>query len=437
MTLPSEPLELSAAVERIRASGVLGEARLRRLFDYLVDTSLAGKSPKEIAIAIDVFDKNANYDVSQDALVRVYIHKLRKALESFHDDPANKTVANVQIPRGEYRLVVLPVPEAAVDAQAGPEVAAAPDPNIQAIVPPLPMQPPFRRHSARLPWLLCAVLGLCLTVSSVYIFWPPPKPGYLDKVRADSIWSTLLADDRPLMIVVGDYYLIGESDSSMEIKRLVREYSVNSPNDLDNFLKLHPEDAERYMDVGLRYVPTSTAYALADVMPVLNSGKHRVMIATMSEVSASTLKTHNIVYIGYLSGLGNLGELVFAGSHFAIGDSYDEVRDKSSNRLYISQTASENRGELKRFGESAPYRDYGFFSTFRGPGGNYIVVIAGTRDEGVRQTAEVFTNPEKLKEIPRQGAAGTSFDALLEVSALDGVNLTGKLLVESKRDVVR
>jgi len=54
------------------------------LFDYLAEKSLAGQSPKEIAIAIDVFAKTADFDVSQDAPVRVYIHKLRKALDDFY-----------------------------------------------------------------------------------------------------------------------------------------------------------------------------------------------------------------------------------------------------------------------------------------------------------------------------------------------------------------
>ena len=70
---------------RVQASGVLGEARLRKLFDYLAGRAVAGLSAKEIEIAVDVFGKDANFDVSQDALVRVYIHKLRKLLEEFYD----------------------------------------------------------------------------------------------------------------------------------------------------------------------------------------------------------------------------------------------------------------------------------------------------------------------------------------------------------------
>ena len=88
------PEEFKQAVERVQASGVLGEARLRALFDYLAGKTLDGQSPKEIAIAIDVFGKTSEFDVSQDALVRVYIHKLRKALAG----------TELLIPRGEYRL---------------------------------------------------------------------------------------------------------------------------------------------------------------------------------------------------------------------------------------------------------------------------------------------------------------------------------------------
>jgi hypothetical protein len=72
--------------------------------------------------------------------------------------------------------------------------------------------------------------------------------------------------------------------------------------------------------------------------------------------------------------------------------------------------------------------------SLRGPGGNPIVVISGTRDEGVEQTAETFTSSKKLQDLARPADATLPFEALLEVSAFDGVNLSGKLLVQSKRD---
>src|SRR6202789_1174467 len=103
---PAEDADaLRQEVNRGQASGVLGEARLRRMFDYLAEKSLAGQSPKEIAIAMDVFGKSTDFDVSQDALVRVYIHNLRKALEEFYAS-SDQSGTKLHIPRGEYRLKV-------------------------------------------------------------------------------------------------------------------------------------------------------------------------------------------------------------------------------------------------------------------------------------------------------------------------------------------
>jgi hypothetical protein len=401
---------LEQETRRVQASGVLGEAKMRRLFDYLAARSLAGESPKEITLAIEVFGKGPDFEVSQDALVRVYVHKLRRTLEEFYAAKGGQDVTPLHIPRGEYRLTL--------------NTAAKPQPKQSR-----------RWLSRSAGFTALAALGggaLALIIVFGVQRWQAPRTE-LDRARTNPIWSALLNDDRPLMVVVGDYYLIGETDQSMEVKRLIREYSVNSKSDLDNYVQQHPEVADRYMDVGLRYLPTSTAFALRNVMPVLGTGRRHVSLSVMSDVTPAALKSADIVYIGYLSGLGILERLVFSGSRFAIGGSYDELVDNKTKHLYISQTASQNIGLPQSTGKEPAYRDYGFFSSFRGPGGNLIVVISGTRDEGVRQTAETFTNPEKLEELGAQADAALPFEALLEVSALDGVNLSGKVLLQSKR----
>jgi hypothetical protein len=283
-----------------------------------------------------------------------------------------------------------------------------------------------------------AVLGaagvLTFAVAIAFgVLWLKTPRSDLARVRASPIWSAIIHDDRPIMIVVGDYYLIGETDNSMEVKRLIREYSVNSKSDLDNFIAQHPELADRYMDVGMRYLPIAAASALRDVVAVLAPENRRIVVTRMSDVEASSLKSSDIVYIGYLSGMGMMQDLIFAGSRFAVGESYDEVIDRQTRRTYISQTGSQVMAPSPS-GRETPYNDYGLFAKFLGPGGNSIIVLSGTRDEGVQQTAEAFTSPQKLQEFARQTDVALPFEALLEVSAYDGVNLSGKLLVESKRD---
>ena len=70
----------------------------------------------------------------------------------------------------------------------------------------------------------------------------------------------------------------------------------------------------------------------------------------------------------------------------------------------------------------------------QGPGGNTIIVVAGTRDEGVSQTAEAFTSLQKLNELGRQTDLTLPLEALIEVSAFNGTNLAGNLLVQSNRN---
>jgi hypothetical protein len=410
---PAEDAEaLRLEVDHVQASGVLGEARLRRMFDYLAERSLAGQSPKEIAIAIDVFGKSPDFDVSQDALVRVYIHKLRKALDEYYSSAGNGRGAELHIPRGEYRLKV----------------------SAKAPVVVIPAPPPRSPRLSNAHRITAALIGAAVLVGA-FVLWLWTPRSDLERVRASPIWSALLKDDRPIIIVVGDYYLIGETDDSMGVNRLIREYSVNSKNDLDHYVQEHPELADRYMDVGLRYLPISTAFALRDVMVVLAPQNRRITVSKMSDIEPSSLKSADIVYIGYLSGMGMLQDLIFAGSRFSVGDSYDEVFDKRTRLSYVSEIGSDIMDPPQPTGKEKTYHDYGVFEKIRGPGGNTIVVISGTRDAGVTQTAEAFTSAQKLKDLEQKNDVRLPIEALLEVSAVNGVNLNGKLLAQSNRDL--
>jgi hypothetical protein len=417
---PDEAEVLRIEVERIQVSGVLGEARQRRLFDYLAEKSLAGQSPKEIAIAMDVFGKSVDFDVSQDALVRVYIHNLRKALEEFYaaSDPSP---TKLHIPRGDYRLKVSASASASASATASASAVAAPE---------------SRRKNRRIRLSSAAALLAAATLMGVgVVAWLRIPQSDLDRVRASPIWSSVLKDDRPIMIVVGDYYLIGESDDSMGVNRLIREYSVNSKNDLDHYVQEHPEFADRYMDVGLRYLPISTAFALRDVMVVLAPENRRITVNKMSDIEPGSLKSADIVYIGYLSGMGMLQDLVFAASRFSVGDSYDEVFDKKTRVSYVSEIGSDIMDPPQPTGKEKTYHDYGIFEKIRGPGGNTILVISGTRDAGVTHTAEAFTSAQKLEELKHKSDIRLPVEALLEVSSVDGVSLNGKVLAQSNRDL--
>jgi hypothetical protein len=396
--------QLAARADRIRASGLLGRSgQLSRLFDYLVECSVQGKSPKEIDIAVEALGRGAEFDVTQDAVVRVYVHKLRRRLEEFYGGPGSEESERIVIARGEYRLSL--------------------EPNEAAIAKPL-VAAPVEHPTSIKKWLIGA-LAVSLIVNMVLLglarFRQQPVDAAVARVRANPIWAPILGDDLPIVIVVGDYYIFGETDESMNVKRMIREFEINSHRELEQYTQDHPEVADRYMDLGLTYLPTSVAPALRELMPVLASAGKRVRVVLASEMTPDLLTRADIIYVGYLSGMGMLRRLIFAGSQFAIGDTYDELIDRKTGHHYVSQSSSLWRGDPS-------YRDYGYFSTFAGSNGNRVVVVAGTRDVALANTAEAITHPESMQRLAGQSSSHRDFEALYEVYGMEGTNVDSKLL---------
>jgi hypothetical protein len=250
----------------------------------------------------------------------------------------------------------------------------------------------------------------------------------LRALRANPIWEPLLADDVPITIVVGDYYLLGEADESGSVRRLVREFFINSHSDFLEYAELDPQLTQKYRNLNLTYLPTSSAFALQDIAPILGRRK-RVSVTMMSSLDVSLLRSTHVIYVGFISGLGVLGDPVFAASRISPGGSFDELVDSRTNTTYLS-TAMPLRG-----GDSS-FRDYAYFSTFEGPSGHRVLVIAGTRDTGVRQMGEILSQPATLDELTQRAGQVRQFESLYEIYGVAHATIKAKLLFASPmRDV--
>jgi hypothetical protein len=401
---------LRTQADAIRASGILGRSSLtQRLFDFLIECSLQDKVPKEIEVAIDAFGRGDDFDVSQDAVVRVYIHKLRRKLEEFYAGPGKQEARRIIIPRGEYRLAIAPNQSAPV---AEPDLA----------VDPPPAAPRWYRWAG-------ALLGVSVLVNILLVLLGPVGVGKpadpLTEVRSSALWSPLLDDDLPIYVVTGDYYIFGEVDQFLLVTRLIRDFNINSRDDFERALQEDPSLANKYQDMNLAYLPTASAFALRDVMPVLALANRRVHVVMASDVNADLLKSGHIIYIGYFSGMATLREVVFAGSRLMTGESFDELYDRTTGTSYVSDVGSE-QGRLK-------YRDYGYVSTFPGPNGNQFVILAGTRDIAVMRTAEISTQAGALREL-RSQRPENAFEALYEVYGFGRTDIDAKLVFTAPLD---
>jgi hypothetical protein len=398
--------EFLLEVERIRASGALGRSvQLARLFDFLVACHAAGRVPKEVEVAIDCFDRHPGAESSQDATVRATAHKLRRRLEEFYRDAGESP--RLTIPRGEYRLVLNPA--ATSGEAAGPLDGGRP-------------RFTFREK------VVAAVALLAVAVAIVAVLWggqqrQADRP--LAALRASPLWAPVLDDGLPLQLVLGDYYIFGERDLHGGIRRLVREFDINSRRDLERRIGTDPEAADLYVDMNLGYLPTSSAQALREVLPVVMASGKPVILTLASELDPATLKGTHVIYLGYLSGLGMLEDMVLSASRYSLGGSYDELIDSVTGEARISEAGMPPLPGVR-------YRDYAYVAALKGPGGHAHLVIAGMRDVGLMHAAEAAVDAAHLQELGRRLDGEGPFEALYEVHGLNGLNVQGELLEASR-----
>lgn len=410
--------EANAPQDRIRdeaakilASGALGRSKsYARLLEFLVECTLEGRTPKEHEIATSVFNRGPDFDPGQDSMVRVYAHHLRQKLDNYYATAGRGSGSRIVVPKGEYRVALVPNES---DEAADAAISEA--------------------DTRRVGWRAAALVAALACVVGVALGWWLAErhnaPTADELVAASEIWAPILDDETPTLIVVGDYYIFGELDEVGNVTRLIRNFSINSRKDLDEYLMFDP-DAGNYIDLDLTYLPRSTAFALRDILRVLYTSEKPVHIASMSDLDAEDLRDNHILYVGYISALDKLRNFVFDGSGLAVGETFDEVIVKETGKLYVSggglPSASRN------------YLDYGLFATFPGPAGNQMMIVAGTRDAGVMQTAYAVASlrhVRKLEEAAPETAAGEapSFEVLYEVSGLDRTNLDATIVYVGER----
>lgn len=401
------PLELTELCQRIIASGVLGRSKhYAAMLEYLVQCSIAGKSPKEIELAIDVLGRGEDFDVSADSAVRVYVHQLRKKLASYYENQEGEAEFQIVIPRGKYTLMATPV---------------------QASTPSLvqqaqPLSPRFTLNTG----LLLAVI-LLLSANLFYQFAQieDESDEVLQVVASHPVWGSVLSDTQPILLVMGDYYIFGELNANGNIARMVRDFNVNSSSDLEDLQFSDIEHTENYLDLDLSYMPEGSAFALAKILPILHRSGKSVNITMMSDLTMADIRSNHIVYIGYISALEKLTAMTFAGSGLQIGRSYDELFNVRTAEYYTSDAGLPEEGE--------PFRDYGLFSTFPASTDTQVILIAGMRDAGLMHTAQALSDSETLDDLvvaidSDTDEAIASFEALYEVHGIDRLNFDANLV---------
>lgn len=385
---------LKLAVEKICASGALGRSpTYAKLLEYLAEASESGVICSEVSLAIDVFNKGEDFDVTSDSTVRVYVHNLRQKLNNYYEQTGKEDSVRLSIPKGAYRLTI-------EHTSSGVKTEKTNH---------LPL-------TSGKSGFIYAALGFILALPIVYFASiKNHAEQHLVSEEQSLFWGGMLSDDKPIMIVIGDYYIFGENTQYGDI-RLVREFDINSEADLRRAINQNQDDTadtSSRFDMGLSYLPRGSAYALSRIQENLARTHKKARVTVMSEFDAEDLRSNHIIYLGYLSGLSVLESYTFSASRFDIGFSYDELIDGSTQYRYTS--------DLIEAEEDRNFVDYGILSSYPNGEGHQIVVVAGTRDAGLMEMSDIAVAPSVLKYM---GLDIENHGPLISLFEVYGFNLT-------------
>ncbi|MEX0739005.1 MAG: hypothetical protein WD071_06670 [Pseudohongiella sp.] len=405
--------DLQTLKQRIVDSGVLGRSPVYvKLLDYLLSCAEEGRQPKEFEIAVDVLDRDSSFDVTRDSVVRVYIHQLRKRLEKYYARIEPDADYRIVIPKGQYIITL--------EAKRQDTPPATPEDST--------------RRTPRRYVLPLTALVLLLLIGNVWQWWHAARPAALDQISetlTHPMWQQLVDDELPILLVMGDYYIFGELDEDGRVNRMVRDFFINSSEDLSSLFMQDSTLQDYFRDLDMSYMPEGSADAMLQIAPILRASGKRVRVTMMSRLKTSDLRDNHIVYIGYISALDKLNNLYFQTSGLLPGRTFDELYVKQSQQLFTSTAGLPQQGQ--------PFRDLALLATWPGANQNQFVLITGTRDAGLMHAAHVAASLDQLQTLDNADTvnpvtSAISHEALFEVYGIDRMNFEANLLYHQPLD---
>jgi len=385
-----------------------GSDRSREFLLFIVDKALAGQFEdlKERVLGVELFGRNASYDTSDDAIVRVTASDVRRRLLRYYSEAGAKSEFRIEIPVGSYipefqRVAEPVIPELQVAARVLTPVAVVPA-----------VRTSYRPPRAALWGLAGFLIGLAV--------W-----GLGSKVIATRAnlrqqpWATILNPEHGLRIVMSDTELI-TMQNLLDYNLSLSDYANQKyvPNNITM-----SDDLRRVVQT-YRGVTTGTAgVAISlNIARLAFAGNQQVSVVPARGMQLRDFKTdENFVLIGsprsnpWVNLLQDSLDLQFL---------YDSVLHQE---FIVNKRPKP--GEPARYLPSArggaTGQAYGIIAFLANPGQNgHILFLAGSSSEATEAAAKLALNETQLRQtLQAAGLKGRDFrpfEILLRVETMAG-----------------
>ncbi|MCX6142452.1 MAG: helix-turn-helix domain-containing protein [Ignavibacteriales bacterium] len=336
--------------------------RYRDLLQYLVEESIAGRSPKETTIGIQLFGKDASFNSKEDATVRVYINNLRKKLDHYYLTSEKPHAQKLSIPVGHYKVEFISSAEK-VD------------------------HPSMRKGT--MTYALIA-LGFIASFTLGYFTSKSPHADAHVGTPPNPLWNDFIKPNgRPTLIVVGDHYFLRERGKTGTYSRIT---SINSPEDYRQAIATDPEFAKRYEPSDFTYLRPGALYGLTQILSIIRNSPNGYSIKLASQFTIGDFNSNNVIFLGPLKTLFSFQKFVHIFKiEYSVAPPSIRVRGEKGDSLHEFSIGDQRGGMYEK--------DIAVVAKAAGPEGSTILMLLGFAETGTIEASNAACNNQLFNAI--------------------------------------
>jgi hypothetical protein len=361
--------------------------RYRDLLQYLVEESIAGRTPKEVTIGMRLFGKDASFNSKDDATVRVYMNNLRKKIEHYYFTCSKPYSHKLSIPVGHYKVEFIPSAEKS-------EPAA---------------QPVRSRLYAFIALGVAAAFIFGYFTHSVFQskneHFKPPNPIWNDFIKPNG---------RPTLVIFGDYFFLREHGSSSDYYRNIR---INSPEDYRLIVSQDPNFAKKYDQNDFTFLRPSAPWGLSHILPILQNSSNSYSFKLASQFTVGDFKSSNIVFLGSFKTLFHFQKFLHIFRlEYTIAPSSFKILGASGDSAHQFSPATLHAGNYEK--------DFAIVAKGAGPDGSVLMMLLGFSETGVIEAVRAACDPELGKTLENRYAVQPAQDPFYFTLVLSAEGMT-------------
>ena len=394
--LPPPDEEVRRQLERLLSSQQFRSSkRCQHLLRHITERTLGGDggSLKERTLGVEVFGRPADYDTSQDPVVRATAAEIRKKLAQYYQETGHEHETRIDLLSGGY------IPEFhAGNGNGWHTPALEPEPQLH----------PGQAHRIR---LIAVATGVVLLVAAIGLAAARWRPTSLDR-----FWAPVLQAQGPVLISVGQpvvYNLLSTVDQDRLQATPIDPSKDGGPPPLGNI------SGKQLVVLRDRYFALGDAVCLAKMAALLEKRGKPYRIRGEGATSSSDLREASAVLIGAFDNQWTLR----AASQLR----FTFVKDDAHQTDFVRDRSHPERTDWKLTG-AWPYwnvpNDYAIVSRLIDANTDRPVIIAaGITHFGTMAAGEFISNPQYFAEASEhlpQGWQTRNLQIVLRVPVVQG-----------------